>query len=265
MTDFDVVVGDPWSLDMDGLLQLFDRWLMGITAQQAAVERIRNMRALTEHRLELLSAFPHFGTLDETGAPAPISPASAAGVTDRLREAKQQASQVFKGENMELVNLFNRDTQDYWRFFEILDHFLRQPDLIDGQVMCRVPLPTLLVMVESYYALDEAVVRELLSRVKVAGGGHSTTRNRGALDEAASICRQSFKFVQRQYMNLRCVYEKFEENRNGFNHYVFRRIQEWWRLPAELAARYTALLFLFHHGFKITHASESTFSSSSSS
>ena len=97
-----------------------------------------------------------------------------------------------------------RDTQDHWRFFEVLEHFLLQPDLIDGQVMCRVPLSALRAMVRLYYALDDAVARELLSRLKVGGGsGDRSSRNRGALDDASAVSGRSFGVCRRQFVNLR--------------------------------------------------------------
>ena len=57
MTDFDVVIGDPWSLDVDALLNMFGRWLAGRTAAEAAQERLADMRRTTERHLLELESF----------------------------------------------------------------------------------------------------------------------------------------------------------------------------------------------------------------
>ena len=198
MTDFDVVIGDPWSLDVDALLLLFRKWLSGRTTAEAAQERLAEMRVATEaHLLELEALHESRARVEEeqeeerallTSARSPT--AGDDNVAAALRAAQQQraaalaaasAAAAAAAENKDLLRLYVRDTQDHWRFFEVLEHFLLQPDLIDG-----------------------AVARELLSRLKVGGGsGDRSSRNRGALDDASAVSGRSFGVCRRQFVNLR--------------------------------------------------------------
>ena len=63
-----------------------------------------------------------------------------------------------------MPSLFFRDTADQWRAFEALEHFLQQPDLLRSQsTLCRLP-SSYRAMIQEYYSLDAAVVREIMGR-----------------------------------------------------------------------------------------------------
>ena len=52
----------------------------------------------------------------------------------------------------ELVGLLAKDSEDHFRFFDVLDHYLVQPELLQDQALCRVPEPFAQWMVKASFA-----------------------------------------------------------------------------------------------------------------
>lgn len=66
----------------------------------------------------------------------------------------------------ELPSLLRYEVYDQFRSFEILEHFLCQPALLrgQGQLLVQIPEDVQTFAVERYWALDDVVVREVLSK-----------------------------------------------------------------------------------------------------
>ena len=145
------------------------------------------------------------------------------------------------GGSAELQALLLRDTVDHWRFFDTLEHFLQVaepsphpralaaltperflqvPELVAEQVLCRVPRLVAGWLVECFYELDGAVVRELLAVKRLAGGTGSTAARRGALDDVAAAAGVPLK-VGRRRTPVSCARLKF--------HAIVHRASRWFQ------------------------------------
>lgn len=92
----------------------------------------------------------------------------------------------FLGGADKLRELLWRDTVDQYRLFEKLEHYLMRPSLFRSQLLFQIPPQQQRFMVESYYAIDEAVGRWLV-------GKKLTARLQKDLDEISDHGRQTLK------------------------------------------------------------------------
>ena len=78
---------------------------------------------------------------------------------------------------------------DQYRSYDLLVHYIRSPQLLSEQTMINLDEATQNFIIQSYYELDDPVVRELL--------GRKLSKNRKDLDEIADVVRCSLQRVTR--------------------------------------------------------------------
>jgi len=152
-----------------------------------------------------------------------------------------------------LRDVIELDTTDHFRLFEELQPSLQEP----RSTLCLLQASNevRLVLSETYYAFDDAVVREFLSR-------KFTSRARKDLDEISEITGAPRRSCLRQFDNLKRLFDAGDET--GFQiqfHSQLRladQLAEEFNLPRSLTTRYEAILFLMHHRFNIPSGKKKT-------
>jgi hypothetical protein len=137
------------------------------------------------------------------------------------------------------VDLLVADLNDNYRLFNLWEGMLHQPIMFSEQLVFQLDPATASQLVEQYYALDSAVVREILGR-KLSG------RMRKDLDEVSERTGVSLRSCRRQFDNLKRVHRAVEEIQGVF----LGNIRTQFLLPELLAEKYSVLVFVACHRFE---------------
>ena len=137
----------------------------------------------------------------------------------------------------ELLQLY---ASDQYRNFDLLEHALCQPELLAQQSLIVFPRDRFPLLVDRYYALDDAVAREIICKQRL-------TKTRKDLDEIATATGSHLKSVTRQFDNLKRVFIATED----CNSNVYRFLIERYMLSSDLAKKYCCLMFLVSNGFAL--------------
>jgi len=138
-------------------------------------------------------------------------------------------------------NMILHDTHDQFRNFRLLEHCLKNPNYLDESLFQIAP-NIQRMMVESYYAVDDELMRELVGR-KLTNGLRRDLAGfvEGKLVKLASCWRQ--------FDNLRRVYKKAMVDVKAP---CGELIQRHFCLSKELASKYTRIVFMCVHRFDTT-------------
>jgi hypothetical protein len=102
---------------------------------------------------------------------------------------------------VQAVELLKYEIFDQYRTYDILNHYIRFPQLLGEQTMVQLDADTQAFVIHKYYELDDGVVREML--------GKKLAKNRKDLDEISEISKCSLQRVTRydQYdtFNIYCI------------------------------------------------------------
>ena len=132
------------------------------------------------------------------------------------------------------------DLHDNYRLFNLWETMLHQPIMFSDQLVFQLDSGTQNLLIEKYYALDSAVVRELL-------GKKFSSRLRKDLDETSERTRVSLRSCRRQFDNIKRVFRTVEELPGNFLH----NIKTTFLLPEYLAEKYSVVVFLACHRFEM--------------
>jgi hypothetical protein len=161
-----VVISDD--LDVENLF--FQCWLDGKRPEEAAMAKISSLR---------LSS-PSGATTAATAETYDLNIFIQSGVYEYLTQ----------------------EVVDYYRSYEILEHYLRRPSLLSSQYLVQISEPIIRWMIERYYELNDVVVREVLNK--------RFSKNRKDLDDISDGCRVPVINVRRQFDNLKHIYSFLE-------------------------------------------------------
>mmetsp|Transcript_14905 Transcript_14905/g.22423 ORF Transcript_14905/g.22423 Transcript_14905/m.22423 type:complete len:453 (+) Transcript_14905:20-1378(+) len=142
-----------------------------------------------------------------------------------------------------VFELLKLEIMDYYRSYEILDHYICRPSLLSSQMIIQIPDTTIRWIIEKYYCLDDRAVREML--------GKRFSKNRKDLDEIAESFHLPIASVTRQYENIKRIYSAIEESRQ-FQCNILNFVETHFALPLPLARKYTCVLFLMACRFSAT-------------
>ena len=137
----------------------------------------------------------------------------------------------------ELLQLY---ASDQYRNFDLLEHALCQPELLAQQSLIVFPRDRFPLLVDRYYALDDAVAREIICKQRL-------TKTRKDLDEIATATGSHLKSVTRQFDNLKRIFIATEDCPGN----VYRFLIERYMLSSDLAKKYCCLVFLVSNGFAL--------------
>ncbi|XP_026313917.1 acidic fibroblast growth factor intracellular-binding protein isoform X2 [Hyposmocoma kahamanoa] len=102
------------------------------------------------------------------------------------------------------VELVASDVLDHYRTFALLERLLTMPTKLSEQLIFQIDDQTKQMLIEKYYDLDDAVIRELLGR-------KLSSRHRKDLDEVAERSGAPLRCCRRQFDNVRRVFKTVEE------------------------------------------------------
>jgi hypothetical protein len=161
---------------------------------------------------------------------------------DAAERVPQRSGLVFRRQRDDYQRLLSRlHVFDQYRNFDILKHFISQPDLLQLQNLVPVSRDLVGFITDRYYALDDTVAREVVSKQRL-------TKSRKDLEDLSNATACNFKSVARQFENLKRVFLDTEENCvNNVQSYV----RDKYMLSPELSRQYSCLVFLVSCGFAL--------------
>ncbi|XP_069739188.1 acidic fibroblast growth factor intracellular-binding protein [Phaenicophaeus curvirostris] len=137
------------------------------------------------------------------------------------------------------VSVLQSDTRDHYRTFQMLERLLHAPPRLLQQLLFQIPPSRQAMLVQRYYAFDEAFARELLGK-KLSKG------TKKDLDEISARTGISIKSCRRQFDNFKRVFKAVEELRGP----LAENIQQLFLLPPNLARDYAAVVFFASSRFE---------------
>ncbi|KAG7295507.1 hypothetical protein JYU34_021714 [Plutella xylostella] len=102
------------------------------------------------------------------------------------------------------VDLIASDVLDHYRTFALLERLLTVPTKLSEQLIFQIDESTKQMLIEKYYQLDDAVIRELLGR-------KLSSRHRKDLDEVSERSGAPLRCCRRQFDNVRRVFKTAED------------------------------------------------------
>jgi hypothetical protein len=175
----DVVISDD--LDFDTLF--YQCWLDGKKPDEAVLTKISVFRAS--------SVVSEASLANNPAGTTPTAPTFSSSSYDL-------SSCIQSG----IYDYLIQEVIDYYRTYEILEHYLRRPSLLSSQYLIQLSEPIIKYKIEKYYELNDIVVRELLNK--------RFSKNRKDLDDISDGCRVPVINVRRQFDNLKHIYSFLE-------------------------------------------------------
>ncbi|XP_040827084.1 acidic fibroblast growth factor intracellular-binding protein isoform X1 [Ochotona curzoniae] len=131
------------------------------------------------------------------------------------------------------------DTMDHYRTFHMLERLLHAPPKLLHQLIFQIPPSRQALLIERYYAFDEAFVREVLGK-KLSKG------TKKDLDDISAKTGITLKSCRRQFDNFKRVFKVVEEMRGSLSD----NIQQHFLLSDRLARDYAAIVFFANNRFE---------------
>lgn len=160
MTDeiiYDACIADPVQNDLE--MALFSLWLRGWTANECFLRKKKELAQLLESKED----------------------------TRRL-----------EGEQLQrLVGCMERDCEDQFRVFSMLEHYFRRPLWFATSCIVQLSAPLKAAMLEAFYEFDPIFIRQLL--------GVKLSRAREDVMELSSKVGVIYTSALRQFENLKCA------------------------------------------------------------
>ncbi|NXJ27502.1 FIBP protein, partial [Dicrurus megarhynchus] len=124
------------------------------------------------------------------------------------------------------VAVLQSDTRDHYRTFQMLERLLHAPPRLLQQLLFQIPPERQALLVQRYYAFDEALARELLGK-KLSKG------TKKELDEVSARTGVGIRSCRRQFDNFKRVFKAVEELRGP----LAENIQQLFLLPPPLTGK----------------------------
>ncbi|XP_004852419.1 acidic fibroblast growth factor intracellular-binding protein isoform X2 [Heterocephalus glaber] len=131
------------------------------------------------------------------------------------------------------------DTMDHYRTFHMLERLLHAPPKLLHQLIFQIPPSRQALLIERYYAFDEAFVREVLGK-KLSKG------TKKDLDDISTKTGITLKSCRRQFDNFKRVFKVVEEMRGS----LVDNIQQHFLLSDRLSRDYAAIVFFANNRFE---------------
>lgn len=141
-----------------------------------------------------------------------------------------------------LHQLLLSEVQDQFRNFRLLEHRLRHPSQSGADAIFQVTPQAHQMMVESYYELDDMLMREIIGR-KLTNG------LRRDLQDISEKVNLKLACCMRQFDNLKRVYKTVT---GDFRSHAVDSIQKNFGISRDLANKYARIVFMCFHRFDIT-------------
>ncbi|XP_073461366.1 acidic fibroblast growth factor intracellular-binding protein [Aquarana catesbeiana] len=136
-------------------------------------------------------------------------------------------------------DVLESDTMDHYRTFQMIERLLHYPPKLVQQLLFQIPPYKQSMLIERYYAFDEAFVREVLGK-KLSKG------TKKDLDDISAKTGVTLKSCRRQFDNFKRVFKVVEEMRGN----LVDNIQQNFLLSDKLARDYAAIVFFANSRFE---------------
>lgn len=134
---------------------------------------------------------------------------------------------------------------DQYRAYQILDHYLSQPQLLRTQSVCIITSEVQNVLIEKYWHLDDIFIRELLNK--------RFAKSRKDVEDICEVVGLNLRRCTRQIENIKQIFNYFEEALPGHSiGKIYPFIMKQFLLPHTLAKKYTCIIFLLYTKFNLT-------------
>lgn len=144
---------------------------------------------------------------------------------------------------MDQSELIKYEIVDQYRTFQSLEHFLCQPSLMQNQSLCIITAALQQSLIDKYWQLDNAFVREVLNR--------RLTKSRKDLEDISENTGINLRSVTRQFDNIKRVYNAFDEGSNQEEKNIYSFISNVFQLTPALARKYASVVFLLLNKFNM--------------
>ncbi|KAM7417477.1 hypothetical protein PAMA_017223 [Pampus argenteus] len=131
------------------------------------------------------------------------------------------------------------DTMDQYRTFQMCERLLHSPAKLANQLLFQIPPHRQTVLIERYYAFDDAFVREVLGK-KLSKG------TKKDLDDISAKTSVTLKSCRRQFDNFKRVFKVVEELKGP----LVENIRQHFLLSDKLARDYAAIVFFANNRFE---------------
>ncbi|XP_064408050.1 fibroblast growth factor (acidic) intracellular binding protein a [Latimeria chalumnae] len=136
-------------------------------------------------------------------------------------------------------DVLGSDTMDHYRTFQMLERLLHHPTKLVNQLLFQIPPHMQALLIEKYYAFDEAFVREVLGK-KLSKG------TKKDLDDVSAKTGITLKSCRRQFDNFKRVFKVVEEMKGS----LVENIQQSFVLSDRLSRDYAAIVFFANNRFE---------------
>lgn len=131
------------------------------------------------------------------------------------------------------------DTMDQYRTFQMCERLLHSPSKLANQLLFQIPPHRQAMLIERYYAFDDAFVREVLGK-KLSKG------TKKDLDDISAKTGVTLKSCRRQFDNFKRVFKVVEELKGP----LVENIRQHFLLSDKLARDYAAIVFFANNRFE---------------
>ena len=154
---------------------------------------------------------------------------------------KGRSSKDFTGfeKSPNFLQLLQSETEDQYRLFNLLKSYLQNPRTLVKQHVFPIHTHVCKEIIEQYYALDEAVIREFL-------GKKLNARHRRDLDDISKSTGVSLKSCCRQFDNIKQVLKAVDDLDGS----LVSNIKSEFLLPDYLAKSYASVVFMSANKFE---------------
>ena len=154
---------------------------------------------------------------------------------------KDRSRKEFTGfeQSPNFYQLLQSETEDQYRLFNLLEPYLQNPRTLIKQHVFPIPSHVCKELIEQYYALDEAVIREFL-------GKKLNARHRRELDDISKSTGISLKSCCRQFDNIKQVLKAVDDLDGS----LVSNIKSEFLLPDYLAKIYASVVFMSANKFE---------------
>jgi len=174
---FDAFVSDPLQSDVD--LDVFKNWLKGHTADEVFLQRKKDL-------------FSHYVTRENARKPG-------SGEREIDPDRQEEYAQAFQEQMGRLIQCSERDVEDQFRTFALLEHYLKRPSLLARHCCFQLSRSLQRTMVNGYYEFDELFMRSIM-------GQKLSHQTRGQIMISSAKSGISVICGLRQFENLRRAY-----------------------------------------------------------
>eukprot|EP00128_Syssomonas_multiformis_P019125 Colp12_sorted_trinity150504_noHs@1146 len=141
-------------------------------------------------------------------------------------------------------SLVMEDVMHQFRLYEMMEHFLKRPRYLAGQLLFQLSATTQQQLIDRYYDFDAPVLRELL-------GKKLTSRLRKDLDDISEKTQVSLRSCRRQFDNLKRIFKEVEDQQDH-PHPVYDVIQKTFLLSPEATRTYARAIFICYYKLDTT-------------